>query len=115
MVNTWKEISLPTLLSNYDLKDIYNGDKFGLFYKCMTSTTCQLKSEKYSGGKLSKVCITGVAAVNAVGDKAPTFIIGKARIPSCFKNVSFYLTDIDIKKKKKTGWIRHCLNDGCEN
>ena len=35
MVNAWKETSLPTLLSNYDQKDIYNGDKFGLFYKGM--------------------------------------------------------------------------------
>ena len=32
MVNAWSETSLPTLLSNYDLKDIYNADKFGLFY-----------------------------------------------------------------------------------
>ena len=36
MVNAWKETSLPTLLSNYDLKDIYNTDEFELFYKCMT-------------------------------------------------------------------------------
>ena len=31
MVNAWSETSLPTLLSNYDLKDIYNTDEFGLF------------------------------------------------------------------------------------
>ena len=30
MVSPWKETSLPTLLSNYDLKNIYNGDEFGL-------------------------------------------------------------------------------------
>ena len=53
MVNAWKETSLPTLLSNYDLKDIYNADEFGQmydkFYKFMTNKTCQLKSEKCSG------------------------------------------------------------------
>ena len=32
MVNAWSETSLPTLLYNYDLKDIYNADEFGLFY-----------------------------------------------------------------------------------
>ena len=32
MVNAWLERSLPTLLSNYDLKDIYKVDEFGLFY-----------------------------------------------------------------------------------
>ena len=31
MVNAWSETSFPTLLSNYDLKDIYNADEFGLF------------------------------------------------------------------------------------
>ena len=54
MVNACKETSLPTLLSNYDLKDIYNADKFGLFYKCMTKKTCQHKSEKCSGGKVKQ-------------------------------------------------------------
>ena len=42
MVNAWKETSLLTLLSNYELKDIYNADKFGLFYKCVISRTYQL-------------------------------------------------------------------------
>ena len=49
MVNALKENSLPTLLYNYDLKDTYNADESGLFYKCMTNKTCQLKS----GGKCS--------------------------------------------------------------
>ena len=33
MVSPWKETSLPTLLSNFELKDIYNADEFGLFYQ----------------------------------------------------------------------------------
>ena len=55
MVTAGKETSLPTLLSNYDLNDIYNADESGLFYKYMTNKTCQFKSEKCSGGKLGKV------------------------------------------------------------
>ena len=39
MVNAWKETSLPILLSNYELKDIYNADEFGLFYKCVINET----------------------------------------------------------------------------
>ena len=31
LVNAWSETSLPTLFSNYDLKDIYKVDEFGLF------------------------------------------------------------------------------------
>ena len=79
MVNTWKETSLPTLLLSYVWKDIYSNDKFGLFYKCMTNKTCQLKSAKYSGGKLRKVCITGKAAANALVNKITMFVIGRAQ------------------------------------
>ena len=89
MVNAWKETSLLTLLSNYELKEIYNADEFGLFYKCVINKTYQLKSEKCSGGKLSKIRITGMAAANAVGDKIPMFVIGKSQKPRCFKNVKF--------------------------
>ena len=57
----WPETSLPTLLYNYDLKDIYNADEFGLFYQCVPNKTYQPKSEKCSGGKLSKA---GISAEN---------------------------------------------------
>ena len=83
------ETSLPTLLSNYELKDIYNDDKLELFYECLLSKTYQFKSEKCSGGKLSKMRITGLAVANVVGDKLPVFVTGNAKKPQCFKNVNF--------------------------
>ena len=49
----------------------------------------QLKSEKSSGGKLSKIRITGLTAANAVGDKLTMFVIGKVKKPRCFNNVKF--------------------------
>ena len=72
MVNAWSETSLPTLLYNYDLKDIYNADEFALFYQCVPNKIYQLKPEKCSGGKLSQVRITGMASANAAGEKLPT-------------------------------------------
>ena len=48
MVNAWKRTSLPTLLSSYDLKDIYNTDEFGLFYKCMKSKTWKIKQSLHN-------------------------------------------------------------------
>ena len=53
MADGWCEMSLSTLLSNYKLEDIYNADKFGLFYESLPNKTSQLKSEKCSGRKLS--------------------------------------------------------------
>ena len=77
------------LLSNYDLKDIYNADEFGLFHQCLPNETYQLKSEKCYGEKLSKIRITGMVATNAMGNKLPMFVIGEAKNPRCFKNVKF--------------------------
>ena len=79
MVNSWSETSLTTLLSNYELKNIYNADEFGLFFQCLPNKTYQVKSEKWSGGKLSEIRFTGMAAANAVGEKLPMFVIGKAK------------------------------------
>ena len=39
--------------------------------------------------KLSKIHITGMAAANAMEDKLPKFVIGKAKNPRCFKSVKF--------------------------
>ena len=88
MVASWFETTLPTILSNYKLENIFNADEFGLFYQCLPNKTFHLKSEKCSGGKNSKIRITGLAAANAVGDKLPMFVIGKSKTPRCFKNVT---------------------------
>ena len=32
MVDGWNKTTLPTLLSNYDLENIYNADEFGFCY-----------------------------------------------------------------------------------
>ena len=87
MVVGWNETTLPTLLSSYGLENIYNGDKLGLFYQCLPYKSYHLKTEKCSGGKHSKIRNTGLAAANAIGNKLPTFVIGKAKNPRCFKNI----------------------------
>ena len=87
-VASWFETTLPTLLSNYKLEDIFNTDEFGLFYQCLSNKTLHLKSEKCSDGKNSKIRITGLAAANSVGDKLPMFVIGKSKASRCFKNVT---------------------------
>ena len=68
MVAGWNETTLPTLLSNHNLENIYNADKFGILYQCLPDKSFQLKTEKCSGGKIR---ITGSAAVNVVGNKLP--------------------------------------------
>ena len=112
MVASWFETTLPTLLSKYKLEDIFNADEFGLFYQCLPNKTLHLKSEKCSGGKNSKIRITGLAAANSVGDKLPMFVIGKSKAPRCFKNVTSLPCRYRSQKKSWMGstlfeeWVR---------
>ena len=87
MTASWNETTLPTLLSNYKLEDTFNADEFGLFYQCLSSKTYHLSGEKCSGGKNSKVRLTGMAAASATGEKLEMFVVGKSKKPRCFKNV----------------------------
>ena len=87
MVAGWNETILPSLLSDYGIENVYNVDKFVLFNQCLPEKSYQLKPEKCSGGKHRKIRITGLAAANAVGNRLPMFVIGKAKNPSYFKNI----------------------------
>ena len=69
------------------MKDIFNADEFGLFYQALPSKSMHFKNERCSGGKFSKVRLTGLAAANATGEKLPMLVIGKSAKPGCFKNV----------------------------
>ena len=88
MTASWVLTHLPTILSRYDLRDIYNADEFGLFYQQLPTKSFHLKGERCAGGKFSKVRLTGLAAGNAAGEKLPMFVIGKAEKPRCFKSVT---------------------------
>ena len=86
MTAPWTKTTLPTILSKYELKDIFNADEFGLFYQCLPDKTFNLGSEMCSGGKKSKIRLTGMAA-NALGEKLEMFVIGKTSSPRCFKYI----------------------------
>ena len=87
MTASWFETRLPTILSNYELTDIYNADEFGLFFQALPSKYLHLKEEKCIGGKFSQVRLTDLAAANANGEKFSMFIMGKSKSPRCFKNL----------------------------
>ena len=116
MTASWKETHLPTILSRYELKDIFNTDEFGLFYQALPSKSMHFKNERCSGGKFSKVRLTGLAAANATGEKLPMFVIGKSAKPRCFKNVKNLLCRYRCQNKSWmdgnlfTEWVRQLDN-----
>ena len=102
MTSSWSKTTLPTILSEYKLENIFSVDEFGLFYQCLPDKTYHLKGEKCSGGKKSKVRLTGMAAASAVGEKLPMFVIWKSKNPHCFKNVKHL--PFEYKSQKKS-WM----------
>ena len=69
MTTPWTETTLPVMLARYQVENIFNADEFGLFYQCLPNKILHLKGEKCSGRKHSKVCLSGLAAGNAYGER----------------------------------------------
>ena len=103
MTAPWFETRLPTILSNYSLSDVYNADEFGLFYQALPTKTIHFEKEKCVSGKFSKQRLTGLAAGNALSQKLPMFIIGKAKKPRCFKNLKHL--PCRYRGQKKKSWM----------
>ena len=99
MIASWEETHLPTILSRYDLQQIFNADEFGLFYQMLPTNTYHTKGERCAGGKFSKVRLTRLAAGNALGEKLPMFVIGKSVTPRCFKGVKSLPCQYKAQKK----------------
>ena len=74
-------------MKGYKLKDIWNADETGLFWRALPNKSLSMKKGRCKGGKYAKQRITVLLIVNALGEKEPPIIIGRSLTPRCFKNV----------------------------
>ena len=88
MIAPWTEITLPNILSRYTLENIFHADKC---YQCLPNKILHLKGKKCSGGELSKVWLTALAAGNAYGERLPMFVIRKSIKLRSLKGVKTFL------------------------
>ena len=102
MTASWEQTHLPTILSRYELRDIYNADEFGLFYQQLPIKSFHLKGERCTEGQFSKVRLTELAAGNGLDETLPMLVIGKAEKPRCFKGVKS--RPCQYKSQKKS-WL----------
>ena len=87
IVAPWEQTSLRTILSKYNLNQIYNADEFGLFYCAQTNKSLHLKNKNCVGGKHSKLHLTGLTAANAAEEKLLLFVIRKTKKARCFNHI----------------------------
>jgi hypothetical protein len=81
----WIQKVMPSLLAEYDAKDIYNADESGLFYKALPSGTMAVKGENPEGGKTQKDRLTTLFLCNMDGSDKQVFVIGRSKQPHCFR------------------------------
>ena len=94
-------------MRDYALKDIYNMDETGLFYRMLPDRSLST-TDKTKGTKKLKERLTVALACNADGsDKLRPLVIGHAKKPRCFKNFNHKLyVDYDYNAK---AWMMSAL------
>jgi hypothetical protein len=84
VVNDWMS-KIRSLIEGYKACDVYNGDEFGLFFRCNPRRSLLLKGQSCKGGKQSKLRITVFVCCNMDGsDKIKLSVIGKSAKPRSF-------------------------------
>ena len=107
IVDDWLCNELPSLLEEYDPKDVFNADETGLFFKLLPDRTYTYKGNNCHGGKRSKERITLLIAANMDGsEKLPLLAIGKSAKPRCFKNVRHL--PVEYKSNRKA-WMTSAI------
>lgn len=76
---------LPSLIKDYDMKDIFNADETGLFYRALPTKSLAFKCSNSHGSKKVKHRITIMFCASALGEKEQPLIINTALRPRCLK------------------------------
>lgn len=80
---------MADLIKDYDIKDIFNCDETGLFFKALPEYSLQYSQRLNNDIKTSKERLTLLLCCNMDGsEKLKPLIIGKSEKPRCFKNVN---------------------------
>ena len=99
----WKQ-RLPSLCEGYNLKDIFNADETGLYYRAMPTRSMVAKDDTCKGVKISKERITVMLAASGTGEKLPPLIIGKAKKPRSFQGYNMAALSLQWEHNKRA-WM----------
>jgi DDE superfamily endonuclease/Tc5 transposase DNA-binding domain/Fission yeast centromere protein N-terminal domain len=90
--------------SAYALKDIFNMDETGLFWKLQPDRS--LATHQIKGGRKSKDRVTIALTVNADGsEKLEPWIIGRSKNPRCLKHIKNRQNLRIVYEYNKTKWM----------
>ena len=87
VVDDWGR-HLESVCKGYQLRDIFNADETGLFYRALPTKLMPVKGEEAKGGRKYKERITVLLARSAEGEKLRPFVIGHSANLTCFKGLA---------------------------
>ena len=105
MTTPWKETTLPTFCSSTNLMKFTTQINLFFFFLFFFSIQPEnLRFDACVGGKHTKIRLTGLATVNAMGNKLEMFVIGKSRNPCSFVGAKHLPCKY---RNKKNAWIEY--------
>lgn len=101
--------SIREKINQFPMKDVFNMDETGLFYRLQADHS--LATKQLEGRKQDKERLTVVICCNEDGsEKIPLWIIGKYAKPRCFKNVNMGSLNCHYRANKRA-WMTSVLFD----
>ena len=95
-----KLVSIREKIDKFPMKDVFNMDETGLFYRLQADHS--LATKQLERRKQDKERLMVVICCNEDGsEKIPLWIIGKYAKPRCFKNVNMNSLDCQYRANKK--------------
>ena len=113
MTSSCGETILPTILSRYQLCDIYNADEFGLLCKILSSKTLHFKGQCCSEGKHSKKRSLKWLHLPPLVRKHQ-FLWSVSLLSQDFSSMH-EISLVDTKHQKKHGWMKRFVKNGYVN
>ena len=99
MAAPWNETTLPTLLSNHKLENVFNADKFGLPYQCLPTKTYHSPGEKCSGAKIAKFDWQAWQPQAHFGNSYPCLLLADPKHYDALKILSNFPANIEALDK----------------
>lgn len=92
----WIKNVLPTLIKDYQPRNVFNADETGLWFRALPDGTFCFRGEAATGSKKAKERLSILFCANSDGsEKLKPLVIGKSKNPRCFKQAGHLPVDYD--------------------
>ncbi|KAF7690705.1 Tigger transposable element-derived protein 6 [Cucumispora dikerogammari] len=87
--------TVKTLISKYKVKNIFDCDETGLYYKSMSRKSFSFIDDNCKGVNVFKKRVTRLFCCSLANEKQKSLIIGKSKTPRLLKNVNINFISVE--------------------